>query len=166
LIVEILRLRKEKATLLGFADFADLVLGERMAKSGAAAQAFVAGLREKTDARFGDENAALEAFAKQKLEPWDTGYWAEKQRLALYDFDEEELRPYFPLDRVMPGNVRVVRPAVRHPRRQGKMASPDGTRKSAGTRSTTRPIQSCTWVVSTRIGFRGRTSAAAPGWIR
>jgi len=74
-----------------------------MAKSGAAAQTFVESLEAKTRARFAEENAALEAFANQKLEPWDTGYWAEKQRLALYDFDEEELRPYFPLDRVMPG---------------------------------------------------------------
>ncbi len=103
LLVEILRLRKEKATLLGFADFADLVLGERMAKSGAAAQAFVAGLEAKTRQRFTAENAALEEFAGEAIEPCDTAYWAEKQRLALYDFDEEELRPYFPLDRVMPG---------------------------------------------------------------
>ncbi|MEO8027733.1 MAG: M3 family metallopeptidase [Bryobacteraceae bacterium] len=103
LVVEILNLRKEKAKLLGFADFADLILGERMAKTGAAALAFVESLHQKTRGRFVEENAELEAFAKGKVEPWDAAYWAEKQRVALYAFDEEELRPYFPLDRVMPG---------------------------------------------------------------
>src|SRR6185312_13887688 len=49
------------------------------------------------------ENAALESFAGRKLEPWDIGYWAEKQRAALYDFDEEALRPYFSLENVVSG---------------------------------------------------------------
>jgi oligopeptidase A len=45
----------------------------------------------------------LEGPSAPKLEPWDVAYYAEKQRQAHYDFNEEELRPYFPLDRVLTG---------------------------------------------------------------
>jgi oligopeptidase A len=100
-------LRKEKAKLLGFKDFSDLVLDDRMAHTGERAQNFLKDLREKTDQRFREENKELEAFAGRKLEPWDIGYWAEKQRAALYDFDEEELRPYFPLERVVSGMFEI-----------------------------------------------------------
>ncbi len=103
LIVRILGLRKERARLLGFRDFADLVLEDRMAHTGAHAQEFLEDLRAKTEKRFREENRELEEFASAKLEPWDIGYWAEKQRAALYDFDEEALRPYFPLERVSAG---------------------------------------------------------------
>ena len=103
LVVKILELRNEKARLLGFRDFSDLVLDDRMAHSGARAQAFLDDLREKTERRFAEENQELEAFAGGKLQPWDVGYWAEKQRAKLYDFDEEALRPYFPLEQVVDG---------------------------------------------------------------
>lgn len=107
LIAKILELRREKAVLLGFKDFADLVLDDRMAHTGAKAQTFIADLRAKTEKRFREENAELEAFAGGKLEPWDVGYWAEKQRAALYDFDEEALRPYFPLASVVNGMFKI-----------------------------------------------------------
>ena len=45
---------------------------------------------------------------KAKLVPWDIAYYAEKQRAALYDFDEEALRPYFPLDSVVDGMFEIV----------------------------------------------------------
>ncbi len=108
LIVQILQLRREKAVLLGFRDFADFVLHDRMAHSGAHAMAFLADLKVKTDPFFKTENVALEAFAGGRLEPWDVGYFAEKQRMALYEFDEEELRPYFPAERVLDGMFRIV----------------------------------------------------------
>jgi oligopeptidase A len=107
LMVKILELRKEKAKLLGFRDFSDLVLDDRMAHTGERAQNFLRDLREKTEKRFREENQELEAFAGRNLEPWDIGYWAEKQRAALYDFDEEALRPYFPLDRVVAGMFEI-----------------------------------------------------------
>ncbi len=103
LLAKILELRREKARLLGFRDFADLVLDDRMAHTGKRALDFLDDLREKTEPRFREENLELEAFAGRKLEPWDIAYWAEKQRSALYDFDEEVLRPYFPLERVVAG---------------------------------------------------------------
>jgi oligopeptidase A len=107
LIREILTLRREKAQLLGYKDFADLVLDERMAHTGERAQSFVAELREKTVAFFEKENASLRDLAAKlnypTVEAWDVAYLAEKQRKELYDFDEEELRPYFELNRVVAG---------------------------------------------------------------
>ncbi len=107
LLKKILDLRREKATLLGFRDFADLVLDDRMAHTGDTAQKFLEDLRVLTEPRFKEENAALEKFAGRALEPWDIGYWAEKQRAALYDFDEEALRPYFSLDNVVKGMFEI-----------------------------------------------------------
>jgi oligopeptidase A len=107
LIVRILELRKEKAKLLGFRDFADLVLDDRMAHTGDRAQQFIDDLRAKTQKRFRGENDELRAFARHEIQPWDVAYWAEKQRAALYDFDEEALRPYFPLERVVDGMFQI-----------------------------------------------------------
>jgi oligopeptidase A len=105
----ILELRREKALLLGYRDFADLVLEDRMAHSGARAQEFLADLKEKTVAHFRQENQDLSAFAgKGELQSWDIAYYAEKQRTALYDFDEEALRPYFPLESVVSGMFEIV----------------------------------------------------------
>ncbi len=107
LVKEILRLRREKARLLGFNDFADLVLEQRMAHTGTDAQRFLDSLQAKTQRHFERENRELAEWAGtigyDSIKPWDVGYLAEKQRLALYDFDEEELRPYFPLEQVMAG---------------------------------------------------------------
>lgn len=107
LITEILRLRREKARLLGYRDFADLVLEERMAKSGADAQAFLDDLYSKTKPHFDQENESLAKLGRELgyeiIHPWDVSYLSERQRRALYDFDEEELRPYFELDRVVAG---------------------------------------------------------------
>ncbi len=109
LVRKILELRREKATLLGFKSFADLVLEDRMAKSGDAARKFVATLRDKTTPHFARENEELRRFAGvAKLEPWDVGYYSEKQRRALYDFDEEALRPYFALESVLNGLFEVA----------------------------------------------------------
>jgi oligopeptidase A len=109
IVKRILELRREKAKLLGFRHFADLVLEDRMAKNGEAARAFVKTLHEKSQAAFEKENADLLAFAGvEKLEPWDVSFWAEKQRRALYDFDDEALRPYFPLPRVLDGLFEVA----------------------------------------------------------
>jgi len=109
-IARVLELRRAKAELLGYADFADLVTEDRMAKAGAKAKEFIDDLRKRTEEAFRGENRELEAFRKEiepgsatALEPWDIGYYSEKQRQAKYDFNEEELRPYFPLGRVLQG---------------------------------------------------------------
>src|SRR5260370_15880970 len=109
IIAEILRLRRAKASLLGFRDFADLVLEDRMAHRGDRAQEFLLDLKQKTERRFEEENRELVVFSrKDQIDPWDVGYWAEKQRAALYDFDEEELRPYFQLESVVQGMFDIV----------------------------------------------------------
>jgi oligopeptidase A len=110
IITRILELRRAKAELLGYADFSELVTEDRMAKTGATARAFIEDLRGRTMDAFELENQQLQAFRVEiegdsapPLEPWDLAYYAEKQRQAKYDFNEEELRPYFPLDRVLGG---------------------------------------------------------------
>lgn len=107
LLAEILQLRREKAHLLGYRDFADLVLEERMAHSGQQAQSFLEDLHTKTEPFFRRENESLAETGRKlgydEIKPWDVGYVAEKQRLELYAFDEEELRPYFELNRVVAG---------------------------------------------------------------
>jgi len=115
LIGRILELRCQKARLLGFADFADLVLEDRMAHNGARALSFLEDLKAKTERRFREENRELLEFRRSiegshapELEPWDVAYYAEKQRAALYDFDEETLRPYFPLEKVVAGMFDLV----------------------------------------------------------
>ena len=115
LVLRILALRAEKARLLGKKDFSDLVLEDRMAKTGEAAARFVADLTARTAAAFEREKQDLLAFRRQHegagatMRPWDVGYWSEKQRLALYDFDDEVLRPYFAADRVLEGLFEVGR---------------------------------------------------------
>jgi oligopeptidase A len=115
IIARILELRREKARLLGFANFADLVLEDRMAHTGARALGFLEDLKIKTEPRFREENRELFEFRRSiegteapELSPWDVGYYSEKQRAALYSFDEEALRPYFPLERVVEGLWTLV----------------------------------------------------------
>jgi oligopeptidase A len=110
LIARILTLRAEKAALLGKRHFADSVLERRMAQTGARALAFVEDFEARCRAAFARECRELEEFAAQRvggavarLAPWAILYWAEKLRQARYDFDEEALRPYFPMDRVIGG---------------------------------------------------------------
>jgi oligopeptidase A len=115
LIARILELRQEKAQLLGFKNFANLVLEDRMAHDGAHALAFLDDLKGKTEARFRQENRELLEFRRSlegpgaaELAGWDVAYYAEKQRAALYDFDEEALRPYFPLEQAVAGLFELV----------------------------------------------------------
>jgi len=115
LIRQILALRAEKAKLLGFKDFADLNLEDRMAKTGEAARAFVADLHRATEPAFQRENEELRAFRRElegpnapDLQPWDIGYYAEKLRKARFDFDQEALRPYFSVDSVLSGMFALV----------------------------------------------------------
>ena len=115
LVREILDLRYEFAQLVGQENFADHVTARRMAASGNAALKFGEAIFDKVQAQFVDEVDALRQFKadstdepRDLLEPWEVGYWAEKQRQANYDFDEEALRPYFPIDRVISGMFDIA----------------------------------------------------------
>ncbi len=87
-----------------------------MAHTGARAQEFLEDLKAKTERRFqrGEPRNCWSSAAPSKARtrpssrPGTSAYYAEKQRAALYDFDEEALRPYFPLERVVAGMFEIV----------------------------------------------------------
>ncbi|MEO0480419.1 MAG: M3 family metallopeptidase [Planctomycetota bacterium] len=107
LIDEILALRQEKSELLGFANYAELSLARKMADSPDAVHKLLDRLCEVALPAARKEHDELVAFAAEQgqtdLAHWDFGYWAEKLRQDRYAFTEEELRPYFPLPRVLDG---------------------------------------------------------------
>ena len=114
LLPRILALRAEQAAILGKADFADLVLGRRMAKTGARALAFTEDFQGRCAAAFQRECRELEESKARetggpavRLAPWEIAFRAERMRRAHYDFDEEELRPYLPMDRVVAGLFEI-----------------------------------------------------------
>jgi peptidyl-dipeptidase Dcp len=110
LVVQLARLRAEKAALLGFASHAEYALQNQMAKKPEAAFKMLSDLVPQVLAK-----AKLEAEEIQKLmradgiagevEPWDWEYYAEKVRKAKYDFDESLIKPYFELDSVLKNGV-------------------------------------------------------------
>ena len=115
LIKKILRLRQEKAQLMGKSNFADQVLQQRMAKNGQTALSFIENLHSKIQSAFHRETIQLQEYradvsnqAADLFQPWEVAFWAEKQRKSEYDFDEEELRPYFPLNKVLDGMFTLV----------------------------------------------------------
>ncbi len=108
LIDQILTLRKEKANLLGFDNFAALSLASKMAPSVEAVEKLLEELRVASFDAATEELQELKAFAKAKgfqdeLLHWDMGFWSERQREEKFAFNDEELRPYFPLAQVLDG---------------------------------------------------------------
>ena len=118
LVRQIFDLRHEFAQLVGQENFANHVTERRMAASGQAALDFGDEIFQKVRGQFEKEAEELRRFKAAKeglpsddpplLEPWEVGYWAEKQRNANYAFDEEALRPYFPIDRVISGMYEIA----------------------------------------------------------
>ncbi len=115
LIRKILVLRAEKAELLGKPNFAEIQLERRMAKSGTKALAFLAEMEARAASAFAADTRELQEFKAAKtgepvapLAPWQIAFWSEKLRQSKYAFDEEELRPYFPMDRVIDGLFDLV----------------------------------------------------------
>ncbi len=113
LIPRILELRRELADLLGYADWADLQTEPRMARQGATAQAFERDLWQRVRPHFRREIEELEAFARDelglaRLEPWDVRFAFERMRTARFDLNDEQLRPWFPMDRVQAGMFEIA----------------------------------------------------------
>ena len=104
LIKEIVALRQQKAQLLGYENFADFVLEERMAQSTAKVEAFLDELLEKATPFAKKEIEELRALAQadgiDELQSWDHSYYAEKLRKQKFDLNDEELKPYFQLEKV------------------------------------------------------------------
>lgn len=107
-IEEILALRYEMANLLGFDSYAHLSLATKMAPNPQKVVDFLTDLANKSRPQALEEMRQLRAYAKKcgadyELEPWDLSYWSEKLRQERYAYNAEELRPYFPIDKVISG---------------------------------------------------------------
>ncbi|HET7921226.1 MAG TPA: M3 family metallopeptidase [Gammaproteobacteria bacterium] len=110
---DILRLRHEMAQLVGFANYAEYSLADKMAESPARVVAFLDDLVRRCRAAGRHEfmelaEYALERDGLERLEPWDLSYYAEKLKLDRYVVDDEMLRPYFPVTRVREGLFAVM----------------------------------------------------------
>jgi oligopeptidase A len=109
----LLALRHEAARLLGYASYAELSLATKMAKQPDEVLGFLNDLASRSVARAKEEFAELCAFAREldgieTLESWDTAYYSEKLQQHRYALSQEELRPYFPVPRVVSGLFAVV----------------------------------------------------------
>ncbi|MGX9986183.1 M3 family metallopeptidase [Soonwooa purpurea] len=104
LIKEIITLKQQKAELLGYKNYADYVLEERMAKSPTKVLDFLNELLTKATPYAQKEIEELKTLAKadgiEEIQSYDHAFYAEKLRKAKYDFNDEELKPYFPLNQV------------------------------------------------------------------
>ncbi|WP_434154962.1 oligopeptidase A [Pseudomonas sp. JZ134] len=109
---EILDLRQELARLLGYANYAELSLATKMAESSEQVLSFLRDLAQRSKPFAQRDLDQLKAFAAEQgvtdLKSWDTGYFAEKLRQARYSLSQEELRAYFPVDKVLSGLFAVV----------------------------------------------------------
>jgi len=107
-INKIMKLRTQKAQLLGFATSADFILDDTMAKTPKAVYDLLNTVWTPALAKAKEEVAELQKLMDaegkgEKLEPWDWWYYSEKLRKAKYDLEEEALRPYFKLENVRQG---------------------------------------------------------------
>jgi oligopeptidase A len=115
LVWKIIELRKQKAEILGHKNFADLTLQRRMARNGQTALNFVESIHAKIRETFladaqqrSEYKAAKTNTAPETLEPWEISYWSERRRKEHYDIDDEDLRPYFPVNHVMEGMFGIA----------------------------------------------------------
>jgi len=110
---QILALRHEAAQLLGFENYAEKSLATKMAQSTDQVLAFLNDLAERSLPLAKQELDELRAFAKQEhgmddLEAWDVTYYSEKLQQHKYAISQEELKPYFPEDKILTGMFAVV----------------------------------------------------------
>lgn len=113
LMSEILALRHEKSQLLGFSNYAELSLATKMADKPADVIEFLEQLAERSLPMAKSDYQALTAYAKQrdgieKLNAWDVAYYTEKLREENYQYSQEDVKPYFPANRVLDGMFSVV----------------------------------------------------------
>ncbi|HEY1458930.1 MAG TPA: M3 family metallopeptidase [Casimicrobiaceae bacterium] len=113
IIARTLDLRREAATLLGYGSYADVSLVPKMARTPAEVLAFLRDLAVRARPYAQRDMAELREFARDELdmgdlEAWDLAYASEKLRQARYSFSDQEVKQYFPEDRVLAGMFRVV----------------------------------------------------------
>ena len=112
-IKQILALRHELAQLLEFDSYAHISLATKMADRPEQVLAFLNDLAEKAKPQGEEEliqlkRYAYEYFGASDIKPWDISYYSEKQKQFLYTINDEELRPYFPEEKVISGLFEVV----------------------------------------------------------
>jgi len=112
-VLNIAKLRHERAQLLGYRTHAHFVLEERMAETPEKVHAFLKELLVKAKPAAAREFKQLEDFAKEldaidRLEKWDSAYYSEKLKQKLFDLDDEKLKPYFKLENVIAGVFKVA----------------------------------------------------------
>lgn len=112
-VLRITQLRFSRAQLLGYQTHADFVLEERMAQHPQQVKSFLKDLLQKAKPAADREFAELTAFAQklhglQKLEKWDGPYYAEKLKQEKFNLDDEKLKPYFQLEKVLNGAYEVA----------------------------------------------------------
>ena len=110
---QILTLRQELSQLLGFANYAELSLQTKMAESPAQVREFIEELSEKSRAQAQAEWLELQEFARREyraetINAWDVTFYSEKLRESRYQVSQEDIRPYLPMNRVLPGLFEVV----------------------------------------------------------
>lgn len=113
LIAEQLKLRHEIARLLGFATYSEKSLSTKMAENPQQVLGFLNDLAVKAKPQGEREVEELRQFAEKEcgvteLNPWDIGYYSEKQKQNLFQISDEELRPYFPESKVIAGLFEVL----------------------------------------------------------
>ncbi|WP_010230587.1 M3 family metallopeptidase [Gillisia marina] len=113
-VLQIVKLRFERAKLLGYKSHAHFVLEERMAKNPKTVTTFLQELLEKAKPAALKEFSELENFAQDlegidQLQKWDASYYAEKLKQKLFDLDDEILKPYFQLNNVIDGVFTVAK---------------------------------------------------------
>ena len=113
-VLKIAKLRFERANLLGYKTHAHFVLEERMAQNPEKVFSFLNDLLAKAKPAAQKEFAELTAFAKEldgieQLEKWDGAYYSEKLKQQLFNLDDEKLKPYFQLEKVLEGAFTVAK---------------------------------------------------------
>ncbi|MNF42742.1 Oligopeptidase A [compost metagenome] len=112
LMAEILDLRQELAKLLGFAHYAELSLATKMAESTEQVLGFLRDLAVRGKPFAEQDLAELRAFAAERgvsdLSSWDVGYFSEKLRHQRYEISQEQVRAWFPIDKVLSGLFAIV----------------------------------------------------------
>ncbi len=114
IVLEIMKLRTEKAALLGYGSSAEYLLADKMAAKPGAVDVFLGEIMASSMKKAKEEVCDMQKImdedvaagllpAGSKIEPWDWFYYAEKVRKAKYDLDEEETKPYFQVDSVRKG---------------------------------------------------------------
>jgi Zn-dependent oligopeptidase len=114
IVLQIVQLRAQRASLLGFSSHAHFVLEERMAKSPDKVTGFLNHLLSKAKPAASKEFEELQAYAQQldgidQLQKWDGAYYAEKLRQERFQLDDEKLKPYFQLQKVIDGVFLVAK---------------------------------------------------------